>query len=186
VERELGRGGMATVYLARDLRHERWVALKLLHRELAYALGPERFFREIRLAARLRHPNILTVLDSGEVGATPHNDGPGYARVQLWYAMPYVQGESLRDRLRRETQLSLPAAVDIVRQVAAAPEYAHSQGVVHRDIKPENILLDGCARCRRTSGTTCRARASGAGCRRPVRRWPGSRADDFDVMHGQL
>ena len=133
---------MATVYLARDLRHERWVALKLLNRELAYALGPERFLREIRLAARLQHPHIVTVFDSGEVHGTGQPPGaPGPGGGQLWYAMPYVEGESLRDRLRRETQLPLAAAIGIVRQVAAALEYAHSHGVVHRDIKPENILL---------------------------------------------
>ena len=133
---------MATVYLARDLRHDRWVALKLLNRELAYALGPERFLREIRLAARLQHPHIVTVFDSGEVhgtGQPPGGLAPGGG--QLWYAMPYVEGESLRDRLRRETQLPLASAIDIVRQVAAALEYAHGHGVVHRDIKPENILL---------------------------------------------
>src|SRR5512141_1093768 len=95
IERELGRGGMATVYLAQDLRHDRPIALKVLHPELAAALGPERFQREIKLAARLQHPNILTVLDSGET------DG------QLWFTMPFVEGESLRDRLRRERQLSV-------------------------------------------------------------------------------
>ena len=131
---------MATVYLARDLRHDRWVALKLLNHELGYALGPERFLREIRLAARLQHPHIVTVFDSGEVHGTGQ-PGSSTPAGQLWYAMPYVEGESLRDRLRRETQLPLAAAIDIVRQVAGALEYAHSHGVVHRDIKPENILL---------------------------------------------
>jgi eukaryotic-like serine/threonine-protein kinase len=136
LERELGHGGMATVYLARDLRYDRLVALKVLHAELAQALGPERFEREIRFAARLQHPHILTVLDSGEVGAP---DGRGSAL--LWFTMPYVEGESLRDRLRREQQLPLEDAMQIGHTVALALEYAHEHGVVHRDIKPENILL---------------------------------------------
>ncbi len=129
VERELGRGGMATVYLAHDLRHDRPVALKVLHPELAATLGPERFQREIRLAARLQHPHILTLHDSGNTTG------------QLWYTMPFVEGESLRDRLRRERQLSMEDALWIIREVADALEYAHRAGVVHRDIKPENILL---------------------------------------------
>jgi len=131
IERELGRGGMATVFLARDLRHERPVALKVLHPELAATLGPERFLREIRLAARLQHPHILTVLDSGD------------AAGQLWFTMPYVEGETLRDRLRREGQLPLEDALRIARETADALDYAHQHGVVHRDIKPENILLAG-------------------------------------------
>src|SRR5689334_12857844 len=129
VERELGRGGMATVYLAHDLKHDRDVALKVLHPELAATLGPERFQREIRTTARMQHPHILPVLDSGE------------AAGQLWYTMPYVEGQSLRDRLRREGQLPLDDALQITREVADALEYAHSQNIVHRDIKPENILL---------------------------------------------
>jgi eukaryotic-like serine/threonine-protein kinase len=129
IERELGRGGMATVYLAHDLRHDRPVALKVLHPELAATLGPERFQREIKLAARLQHPHILPVHDSGE------------AAGQLWYTMPYVDGESLRERLRRERQLPIEETLQITREVAEALGYAHSQGVVHRDIKPENILL---------------------------------------------
>ncbi len=131
IERELGRGGMATVYLARDLRHDRPVALKVLHAELAAVLGAERFQREIKLAARLQHPHILTMLDSGE------------AAGQLWFAMPYVEGESLRDRLQRERQLSLEDALRIARESAQALQYAHDHGVVHRDIKPENLLLTG-------------------------------------------
>jgi serine/threonine-protein kinase len=129
IERELGRGGMATVYLAHDLRHDRPVALKVLHPELAASLGPERFQREIRLAARLQHPHILTVLDSGE------------AASRLWFTMPYVEGESLRERLRRERQLLLEDALRITREAAQALRHAHDHGVVHRDIKPENLLL---------------------------------------------
>ncbi len=128
-ERELGRGGMATVFLARDLKHDRPVALKVLHPELASTLGPDRFQREIRLAARLQHPHILTVLDSGE------------ANGRLWFTMPFVDGESLRDRLRRERQLPVDDAIRIAREGAQALQYAHDQGVIHRDIKPENLLL---------------------------------------------
>jgi serine/threonine-protein kinase len=131
LERELGRGGMATVYLARDVARDRPVALKVLHPELAATLGPERFLREIKLAARLQHPHVLTVFDSGD------------AAGQLWYTMPYVEGESLRGRLRRETQLPLNVAIEIARQVALALDYAHEHDVVHRDIKPDNILLAG-------------------------------------------
>jgi serine/threonine-protein kinase len=120
---------MATVFLARDLKHDRPVALKVLHPELAASLGPERFQREVRLAARLQHPHILTVHDSGE--------GAGL----LWFTMPYVEGESLRDRLARDTQLPIEEALQIVRQAAQALEYAHLHGVIHRDIKPENLLL---------------------------------------------
>ena len=129
LERELGHGGMATVFLAQDLRHDRSVALKVLHPDLAHALGPERFQREIRLVARLQHPHILTVLDSGE------------AAGRLWFAMPYVEGESLRDRLARAHQLPLDDALRIATETARALDYAHRQGVIHRDIKPENILL---------------------------------------------
>jgi serine/threonine-protein kinase len=120
---------MATVYLARDLKHDRSVALKVLHPELSAVLGPERFQREIKLAARLQHPHILTVLDSGE------------AAGQLWFTMPYVEGESLRDRLRRERQLPVDEALRITREAAQGLQYAHDHGVVHRDIKPENLLL---------------------------------------------
>jgi serine/threonine-protein kinase len=120
---------MATVYLAQDLRHDRPVALKVLHPDLAQTLGPERFQREVRLAARLQHPHILTVLDSGE------------AAGQLWFTMPYVEGESLRDRLRRECQFPVEDALRIATEAARALEYAHQHGVIHRDIKPENILL---------------------------------------------
>ena len=130
VDRELGRGGMATVYLAHDLRHDRPVALKVFHPELGPALG-ERFLREIQVAARLGHPHILTVHDSGEADGLP------------WYTMPVVDGESLRQRLKREGPLPLDEAVRIGRIVAEALDFAHSRGVVHRDIKPENILLFG-------------------------------------------
>jgi serine/threonine-protein kinase len=130
VERELGRGGMATVYLARDAKHGRLVALKLLHPELAASLGPERFRREITTAASLQHPHILGVYDSGET-----------AGQQLWFTMPYIEGESLRDRLRRERQLPLDDALRITREIAGALDYAHQRGLIHRDIKPENILL---------------------------------------------
>jgi eukaryotic-like serine/threonine-protein kinase len=131
LEKELGRGGMATVYCARDLRHDRLVALKVLHPELAATLGPARFLREIQVTSGLQHPHILPVFDSGD------------AAGQLWYTMPYVRGESLRDRLRREVQLRMDTALDLTKQVADALGYAHCQGIVHRDIKPENILLEG-------------------------------------------
>jgi eukaryotic-like serine/threonine-protein kinase len=131
IERELGRGGMATVYLAHDRKHHRRVALKVLHPELAYALGADRFLREIEVAANLTHPHILPLFDSGEVASL------------LYYVMPYVEGESLRDRLTREIQLPVDEAVGIAHNVAAALAYAHGQGVVHRDIKPENILFEG-------------------------------------------
>src|SRR6476661_3224688 len=137
IERELGRGGMATVYLAHDIRHDRPVALKVLRRELAATLGPERFLLEIKIAARLRHPHILPVHDSGEARGT-REAGPW-----LWYTMPYVEGESLRQVLARESQLPVERAVRIATQVLSALGYAHAHGVVHRDIKPENILLEG-------------------------------------------
>ncbi len=136
IERELGRGGMATVYLARDLRHDRPVALKVLHPELAASLGSDRFLREVRLAARLQHPHILTMLDSGEIPV------PGSPPL-LWFTMPFIRGESLRDRLKRERQLPVEDALRIAREAADALEYAHQEGIIHRDIKPENILLAG-------------------------------------------
>ena len=131
IERELGRGGMATVYLARDRKHDRLVAVKVLRPEIATLLGPERFLREIRTAANLQHPHILPLHDSGEVEGA------------LYYVMPYVEGESLRDRLQREPQLPLAEASRITREVADALAYAHARDIVHRDIKPENILLSG-------------------------------------------
>ncbi len=129
VERELGRGGMALVFLAQDLRHHRPVAIKVLRPELALAIGSERFLREIEIAARLTHPHILPLYDSGEA------DG------LLYYVMPYVEEDSLRDRLDREQQLPLEDALQITREVTDALSYAHSLGVIHRDIKPENILF---------------------------------------------
>jgi serine/threonine-protein kinase len=129
VERELGRGGMATVYLAEDLKHRRKVAIKVLDPELARALGSERFLREVEVTAKLTHPHILALYDSGEA------DG------FLFYVMPYIEGETLRDRMSREGQLPLDDALQITREVAAALSYAHSHDVIHRDIKPENVLL---------------------------------------------
>ena len=134
IERELGQGGMATVYLAQDLRHDRKVALKVLRPELAAVIGAARFLQEIKTTANLQHPHILGLHDSGEVEGT------------VFYVMPFVQGESLRDRLNREKQLPVDDAVRISREVASALDYAHRHGVIHRDIKPENILLhDGSA-----------------------------------------
>jgi serine/threonine-protein kinase len=130
IEREIGRGGMATVYLARDEKHHRSVAIKVLRPEFAATVGPERFRREITLAAGLQHPHILAVFDSGETV-----DG------LLWFSMPYVAAGTLRDRIRRDGQLPFDEAVRITREVAAALEYAHRRGVVHRDVKPENIMV---------------------------------------------
>src|SRR6266852_4555923 len=129
IERELGRGGMATVYLAQDVKHRRRVAIKVLQPELAAALGSERFLREIETAARLNHPHILPLHDSGE------------ANGFLYYVMPYVEGESLRSRLNRAGKLPLDVALYLARGIAGALDYAHRQRVVHRDIKPENIML---------------------------------------------
>jgi serine/threonine-protein kinase len=137
-ERELGRGGMATVYLARDLRHDRRVAVKVLHEELAAVLGAERFLAEIRTTAALQHPHILPLFDSGEARPAP-GDPVGVRR--LYYVMPYVEGETLRGRLNREVQLPVDEALRIATQAASALDYAHRHGVVHRDIKPENLLL---------------------------------------------
>lgn len=131
IERELGRGGMATVFLARDLKHDRAVAIKVLHPDLSVTIGADRFEREIRLAAKLQHPQILGLYDSGEA------DG------LLFYVMPFIEGESLRDRLDREGQLPIEDALSIVLEVADALGFAHKHGVVHRDIKPENVLLSG-------------------------------------------
>ena len=131
LQSELGAGGMAVVYLARDLKHDRLVAIKVLRPDLSAALGADRFLREIQIAAKLSHPHILPLYDSGEAGE------------HLYYVMPYVEGESLRDLIEREQQLSLDEAVKIAREVAEALSLAHSYGVIHRDIKPENVMLSG-------------------------------------------
>lgn len=131
IERELGQGGMATVYLARDLKHDRLVAIKVLHPELAASMGSERFLREIQITAKLSHPHILPLYDSGEA------DG------FLYYVMPFVEGESLASKVTREKQLSIEESIQITREVAEALAQAHSYGLIHRDIKPENIMLSG-------------------------------------------
>jgi eukaryotic-like serine/threonine-protein kinase len=136
LEREIGAGGMATVYLARDLRHKRSVAIKVVRPELGGREGIERFLREIELAARLQHPHILPVFDSGVVEGRE-------AAADPYFVMPYVEGETLRQRLQREGRLSIDAATTIAGEVSDALAYAHAHGVVHRDIKPENILLTG-------------------------------------------
>jgi serine/threonine protein kinase len=139
LERELGHGGMATVYLAHDVKHDRKVAIKVLKPELAAVLGAERFVVEIKTTASLQHPHILPLFDSGDVrGADPErSEGPSF----LYYVMPYVQGETVREKLNRETQFGIDEAIRIAREVADALDYAHRHGVIHRDIKPENIML---------------------------------------------
>ena len=129
VERELGVGGMATVYLARDIKHDRHVAIKVLRPELATSLGPERFLREIHIVARLTHPHILGLIDSGEA------DG------FLYYVMPYITGETLRTRLAREGEFPISEAVWVLREIADALAHAHSHQIIHRDIKPENVMF---------------------------------------------
>ncbi|UCC24236.1 MAG: serine/threonine protein kinase, partial [Gemmatimonadales bacterium] len=129
IERQLGEGGMATVFLAEDLKHERKVAIKVLKPELAAVIGGERFVAEIKTTAALQHPHILPLFDSGEAASF------------LYYVMPFVEGESLRERLDREKQLGVDEALGITKDVADALDYAHRHGVIHRDIKPENILL---------------------------------------------
>ncbi len=129
IDRELGRGGMASVYLAQDQRHDRLVAVKVLNSELAASMGSDRFLQEIKLAARLNHPHILPLFDSGSI------DG------FLYYVMPYVEGESLRERLDRDRKLSVEEAVRHGQAIASALDYANRQGVVHRDVKPENVML---------------------------------------------
>ncbi|HEU4953542.1 MAG TPA: protein kinase, partial [Gemmatimonadales bacterium] len=151
LEREVGAGGMATVYLAQDLRHDRRVALKVLRPELAAVIGAERFLAEIKLTANLQHPHILPLFDSGS------------ADSYLYYVMPFVEGETLRDRLTREKQLAVPDAVRIATEIAAALDYAHRHGVVHRDIKPENILIhDGQALVADFGIALAASKASGA------------------------
>ena len=135
IERELGQGGMATVYLAEDLKHKRKVALKVLKPELAAVLGAERFVQEITTTAALQHPHILPLFDSGSAGQG------GSGSEFLYYVMPFIDGETLRGKLDRETQLGIEESVRIASDVASALHYAHEHGVIHRDIKPENILL---------------------------------------------
>jgi len=131
IQRELGRGGMATVFLATDLKHDREVAIKVLHPELSANLGSERFDREIKFVAKLQHPNILGLFDSGTAAGL------------LYYVMPFVQGESLRERINRDHMLPVDFAIHVALEVADALSYAHMLGIVHRDIKPENIMLAG-------------------------------------------
>ena len=138
LEREVGRGGMATVFLAHDIKHDRSVALKVLHPDIAAALGADRFLREIRIAAHLQHPHILTLIDSGQI---PRQDGMGPGL--LYFVMPYVAGETLRARLTREGKLSPTDTARILQEVLDALTHAHGLGIVHRDIKPENIMLTG-------------------------------------------
>ena len=177
IERELGQGGMATVYLAEDLKHHRKVAIKVLKPELAAVLGAERFVQEITTTANLQHPHILTLFDSGEA------DG------FLYYVMPYIEGESLRDRLDREKQLPLEDALAIAREVADALSYAHAHGVVHRDIKPENILLAdghatvadfGIAKAVSEAGAT-RLTATGMSVGTPIYMSPEQAAGEADL-----
>jgi serine/threonine-protein kinase len=139
IERELGHGGMATVYLAHDIKHDRKVAIKVLREEISAAVGAERFLSEIKTTANLQHPHILALFDSGAVNTT-HDSR---LTTHLYYVMPFIDGESLRDRLDREKQLSVDDSMRLVREVGDALDYAHRAGVVHRDIKPENILLSG-------------------------------------------
>src|SRR5438128_8419456 len=129
IDREIGAGGMATVYLARDVRHDRNVALKVLKPDLGAVLGVERFLSEIKVTANLQHPNLLPLFDSGE------------ANGLLFYVMPFVEGESLRNKLDRERQLPVDEAVRIAEAIASALDHAHRHGVIHRDLKPENVLL---------------------------------------------
>ncbi|MFC1639346.1 serine/threonine-protein kinase [Gemmatimonadota bacterium] len=130
-EHELGAGGMATVYLAEDLKHERQVAIKVLRSELAASIGADRFLQEVKIAANLTHPHILPLHDSGEA------DG------FLYYVMPYIEGDTLRQRVEKEGELPVAEAVRIIREVVDALAFAHSKGVVHRDIKPDNVMLSG-------------------------------------------
>jgi len=189
IQREIGRGGMATVYLADDLKHRRQVAIKVLRPELGSLLGGDRFTREIQIAAALNHPHILPLYDSGaaeivlsaakEPQSLPRateRGGIGAATL-LWFTMPYVRGESLRQKLSRERQLPIEEAIGIVRQVAGALQYAHAHGLIHRDIKPENILLhEGEAMV--TDFGIALALAGGAAGRVPVHGWVGSGAEE--------
>jgi serine/threonine-protein kinase len=144
ITRELGRGGMATVYLAHDLKHTRDVALKVVRSELVATVGSGRFLREIEIAAQMRHPNIVPLYDSGQVSVSQSPDGhEGQSTSLLYYVMPYESGQSLRERLRRDGPLPIDDVVVIVRDVCEALAYAHERGIVHRDIKPDNVLLSG-------------------------------------------
>jgi serine/threonine protein kinase len=164
VEREIGAGGMAIVYLAEDLKHRRSVAVKVLKPELAATLGSDRFLREIEIAARLSHPHILPLFDSGAAGDL------------LYYVMPFVPGESLRSKLVRERQLPVDEALRLTREIASALGSAHQQGIVHRDIKPENILLADGSRWLRTSESRGPSVPAGPTRTRPRHsRWLGSR-----------
>jgi len=160
IERELGQGGMATVYLAEDLKHRRKVAVKVLRPELAAAIGPERFLREIETTANLRHPNILPLYDSG-VARTDAGENLR-ATEYLFYVMPFIEGESLAARLTREKQLPIEDALRLTREVAEALATAHAQDVIHRDIKPENILLEDGHAIRADSGIARAVDAAGA------------------------
>jgi len=177
IERELGRGGTATVYLARDLRHDRDVALKVLWPELGQLLGAQRFLTEIKLTARLQHPNILPLFDSGAAAGL------------LYYVMPYVRGESLREKLTRERSLAVNEAVAIARGIAAALDHAHRHGVVHRDIKPENVLMSdgvpmvadfGIARALAAAGDT-RATQAGTAIGTPAYMSPEQAMGEEDI-----
>jgi len=136
IEHQIGRGGMATVWIAHDLKHDRQVAIKVIRPEMSAALGSERFLREIRIAAQLQHPHILTLIDSGDAP-----DGESRNQASLYYVMPYVEGETLRQRLTREGRLSQEETVRILGDILDALVYAHRHGIIHRDIKPENIML---------------------------------------------
>jgi len=130
VERELGRGGMATVYLAKDLEHDRQVAIKVMRPQIAEVMGAERFLREIEIAGSLEHPNILALLDSGSTDDL------------MYYVMPFIEGESLGERIEREGRMGIDSVLQITREVASALTYASGKGVIHRDIKPDNIMLN--------------------------------------------
>jgi TolB-like protein len=183
IDREIGRGGMATVYVAEDLKHHRKVAIKVLDPALAAAVGAERFLREIEIAASLRHPHILPLYDSGEIAAA---GGPAL----LYFVMPFVDGESLRDRLNREHQLPIDDALRIAREVADALSYAHARNIVHRDIKPENILLEaghavvadfGIARAIASAGSATALTGTGMSIGTPAYMSPEQAAGDSEV-----